>query len=107
MIELASVGTEATLTMTRRDGSRETTRMADGDTLALEGARVRAALRGEPGEALLVPRDGAVLRALEEALEGGDVIAVANRAPRANLHLVRGGGSTASPPRGDLRLVGG
>lgn len=107
VMELASAGTEATLTMTRRDGSRETTRMVDGDTLALEAARVRAALRGERGEALLVPRDGAVLRALEEALDSGNATAVVDRAPRANLHLVRGGGTAASPPRGELRLVGG
>lgn len=106
MVELTSIGVETTLTMTASDGHRETTHLTSGDTIALESARVRAVLDGERAEALLVPRDGVVLQAIEEALESGAVATVVDRAPRANLHLVRGGGTPAGPPRGDLRLVG-
>lgn len=107
VIELTSEDGESTLSMTLRDGSRETSRLPDGDTLALEAARVVQAARGEPCDALLASRDGIVLRALELALDSGSVALVENRSTRANLHLVEGGSIPATPPSGRLRLVGG
>ena len=105
-LELNSEDGEATLTLSFRDGRSETTRLSDGDTLALEARRLTRALDGDGTDALLAPRDGSVLRALEQSLETGQVVAVEERSTRANLMLVEGRGVLPSTPRGRLHVVG-
>ncbi len=109
-LELRSDGDAATLTLSFRDGRRETSTLTDGDTLALEARRMTRALSGDGTDALLAPRDGSVLLALKRSLETGQVAAVEERSTRANLVLVEGRGVMASPPqgtaRGHLHVVG-
>ena len=105
-LDLRSEDGTAMLTITARDGRRETSRMTDGDTFALEARRALRALAGEGSDALLAPRDGSVLCALEQSIETGQVVAVEERSSRANLVLVEGRGVVTSTPSGRLHLVG-
>ena len=103
-LELRDEGTTSTLTMTFRDGRRETSRLTGRDVFALEAER---AVAGGGDDALLAPMDGIVLTALEQSIETVQVATVEERARRANLVLVEGRGGSTSVPRGQLHLVGG
>ncbi|MGE3856006.1 MAG: hypothetical protein AB7G21_03475 [Dehalococcoidia bacterium] len=105
-LELTTLGAHSTVTMTLRDGRRETSRLTDRDPFVLEAQRAARALTGEGGDALLAPRDGSVLLALEQAMDTGQVVLVEERSSRANLVLVESHGAPTSTPRGRLHLVG-
>lgn len=106
VLEVNSLDAHSTVTMTFRGGRRETSRLTDRDPFVLEAQRAARALSGETTDALLAPRDGAVLLAVEEAMETGQVVAVEERSSRANLMLVESRGAPTSSPRGRLHLVG-
>lgn len=106
-LELRAEGATSTLTMTFRDGRRETSRLADRDVFVLEAQRAARAVAGGLDDALPAPTDGVVLTALERSIETGQVATVEERSRRANLVLVEGRGTTTSVPRGQLHLVGG
>ncbi|MEI6136345.1 MAG: hypothetical protein WCQ48_02875 [Chloroflexota bacterium] len=104
-LELRSHAGVATLTVSSRDGRSETSKLTDSDTLALEARRATRVLAGDGTDALLAPRDGSVLLALERSLETGQVVMVEERSTRANLVLVEGHGVMTSTPRGRLHVV--
>jgi len=105
-LELSGTGTHSTITMTLQDGRRETSRLTDRDPFVLEAQRAARTLAGDAADALLAPRDGSVLLALEQAMETGQVAMVEERSSRANLVLVESHGALTSTPRGRLHLVG-
>jgi len=105
-LELSGAGTHSTITMTLRDGRRETSRLTDRDPFVLEAQRAARTLAGDAADALLAPRDGSVLLALEQAMDTGQVAMVEERSSRANLVLVESHGTPTSTPRGRLHLVG-
>lgn len=105
-LALQSEGGESTLTMSLRDGRRETSHLTDRDPFVLEAQRAARVLGGGAGDALLAPRDGSVLFALEQSLESGQATPVEERSSRANLVLVTGRGVPTSTRRGRLHLVG-
>jgi len=105
-LEVRNEAGAATVTLSLRDGRRETSRLAARDTLSLEAARIVRVLAGEGNDALLAPRDGSVLLALEQSLDTGQVAAIEERSTRANLVLMEGRGTPTSSPRARLHLVG-
>ena len=105
-LELRSDAGISTLTMSSHDGRTETSGLTDGDLLALEAQRARRVIAGESTDALLAPRDGSVLLALEQSLETGQVVMVEERSSRVNLVLVEGHGVMTSTPSGRLHLIG-
>ena len=105
-LELLTDGPKSTITMALRDGRRETSRLTDHDPFVLEAQRAARAVSGESSDALHAPRDGAVLLALEQAMDTGQVTMVEERSTRANLVLVESHGAPTSTRRGHLHLVG-
>ncbi|MEI7925332.1 MAG: hypothetical protein WCI61_03945, partial [Chloroflexota bacterium] len=105
-LELTAEGAKSTITMSLRDGRRETSRLTDRDPFVLEAQRTMRVLAGESADALHAPRDGSVLLALEQAMDTGQVVTVEERSSRANLVLVESHGSPTSTRRGRLHLVG-
>lgn len=105
-LELTTDGAQSTITMTGRDGQRETSRLTDRDPFVLEAQRATRVLAGEASDALHAPRDGSVLLALEQAMDTGQVTRVEERSSRANLVLMSGRGSATSTRSGHLHLVG-
>ncbi len=105
-LELRTDGSESVLSMSLANGGRETSTLIDGDLFALEARRAARVLSGDPGDALLAPRDGSLLLALEQSLETGQVTAVEERSSRANFVLITGRGQPTALRRGHLHLVG-
>ena len=94
-----------TMTMTTRDGRRETSALMDGDTLVLEAERARDAAGEVAADALPVIRDGATLQAIELSVASGYVVAVQERSSRANLRVIESGTAAPTAPRGRVHVV--
>lgn len=104
-LELAHSGAAGTMTMTTRDGRRETSALMDGDTLVLEAERARDAAGEVAADALPVIRDGATLQAIELSVASGYVVAVQERSSRANLRVIESGTAAPTAPRGRVHVV--
>ena len=104
-LELTTDGARSTITMSPRDGRRETSRLMDRDPFVLEAQRATRVMAGEATDALHAPRDGSVLLALERSMDTGQVALVEERSSRANLVLVESHGEPTSMRRGRLHLV--
>ena len=106
-LELHAEDGMATLTMSLRDGRRETSRLTDGDLFGAEAQRAMRVIGGDASDALFAPRDGSTLLALERSILTGQVSLVEEHSSRANLVLIEGqAAATPSERLGHLRLVG-
>lgn len=111
VLEWQQTANASSLSIRRRDGSGERTRLPHRDTMVLEAERAVAALRAGRGDATTALIDGAVLLALESALHSGDVTPVLAPSSRANLRLLPGAtghrpGPSMRPASRHLHLVG-
>jgi hypothetical protein len=96
--ELDATDEHTTLTIAPEDRPIESTRLRHGDLLAAEVDRIAASPRGDALDALLAPREAAVLRAIERALTGDLAQPVEDRALRPALRVLRGGERAPSVP---------
>ncbi len=105
-LELRAEDGATTLTMSRRDGRRETSRLTDGDLFAAEAQRATRVIAGDASDALFAPRDGGVLLALERSILTGQVALVEEPSSRSHFVLMEGHAVAPSQRLGHLRLVG-
>ncbi|MEZ4502227.1 MAG: hypothetical protein R3C39_06350 [Dehalococcoidia bacterium] len=105
--ELDATAEHTTLTIAPDDGPIESTRLRHGDLLGAEVDHIVASPRGDALDALLAPREAALLRAVEQALTGDLAQAVEDRALRPALRVLQGGDqpSAASVPQPRFTLL--
>ena len=110
--EFTASGDHSTFTTAARGAAAETATLPQGDLLAAEVDRVAASVRGDALDALLAPREAALLRAIEASLAGELAHTVEDHVDRPALRLLGGGGHASTigangPDRTPLTLVSG
>jgi len=94
--ELDATAEHTTLTIAPQDGPIESSRLRHSHLLGAEVDRIAASPRGDALDALLAPREAALLRAIERSLTGDLAQPVEDRALRPTLRLLRGGDQPSS-----------